>query len=346
MPVTKVQLSGGYFQDAEGNLLSGGYLTFVLNQDGVVNTSQICAGIKVIVHLDGYGAIIAGQYVWGNDQMSPANSFYKVTGYTANGQIAWGPNNQQVTGNGGTFDTGSWTPNSVISWTPAIQPLELQVNETLNVDQNLLDLHQGANITLTDNGLGRVTITATGSVPIPASAGPFFIGPGFMTTQLPGVASGVINAGWVNGIRVTRFVLPIGMVIARASFLAQTNSNGLCSFAIYSADGSTKIVDSGVFNSTGFSNPTIQTKTFSPVTLPAGVYWLAQTDASVSGGWAITNFNSGSLDQLIQGSSPARGLRGKSSSTSASGVMPSSIVVTSLYDDSDGTTAAVVWESQ
>ena len=52
MPVTKVQLSGGNFQDAEGNLLSGGYLTFVLNQDGVVNTSQICAGIKVIVHLD------------------------------------------------------------------------------------------------------------------------------------------------------------------------------------------------------------------------------------------------------------------------------------------------------
>jgi hypothetical protein len=163
MPSSKVQLTGGSFQDSEGNLLSGGYLTFKLSQDSNVNSSQICAGIEVTVTLDNYGAIIGGQYVWGNDQLSPVNSYYTVTGYTASGQQAWGPNNQQVTGNGGTFDVGTWVPNSVISWTPPAQPLTLEVNGTDAGSQTLLDLQQGTNITLTDNGSGVVTIAASGA---------------------------------------------------------------------------------------------------------------------------------------------------------------------------------------
>ena len=161
MSASKVQLTGGQFQDSEGNLLSGGYLTFKLSQDENVNDSQICAGIKVTVNLDGYGAVIGGQYIWGNDQLSPINSYYKVTGYKANGQMAWGSNNQQVLGNGGTFDVGSWIPNLITSWIPPLQPLLLQVNETPNGSQGLLDLHAGADITLVDNGSGRVTISST-----------------------------------------------------------------------------------------------------------------------------------------------------------------------------------------
>ena len=41
-------------------------------------------------------------------------------------------------------------------------PLLLQVNETNNGSQAVLDLHAGTNITLTDNGVGRVTIAASG----------------------------------------------------------------------------------------------------------------------------------------------------------------------------------------
>ena len=164
MSILKTQLSGGSFQDSEGNLLSGGYLTMRLNQDGVVNTSQVCAGIKITITLDGYGSVIAGQYVWANDVLLPTNSYYVVTAYTANGQIAWGNNNQQISSGGvggGTFDVGTWTPNNVISWTPPLQPLALQTNETPNGLQTLLDLHAGSNITLTDNGSGRVTLAAT-----------------------------------------------------------------------------------------------------------------------------------------------------------------------------------------
>src|ERR1700675_542026 len=166
---TKVQLIGGNFQDSEGNLLVNGYLKFKLNQDEVVNGStQVCSGVEITIQLDSNGNVAsststppaANQYIWGNDQLTPVNSFYRVTGYKANGQPAWGPNNQQVIGNGGTFDVGTWIPNTVFSWTPPPQPLVLQTNEVNNGSQAILDLHAGAGITLTDNGSGRVTIAS------------------------------------------------------------------------------------------------------------------------------------------------------------------------------------------
>ena len=133
MSVSMVELIGGNFQDAEGNLLANGYLTMVLSADSEVNDSMICSGLQLNISLDGTGNVIGGQNVWGNDQLLPVNSYYIVTAYSANGQTVWGPNNQQVIGNGGTFDTGTWVPNSVISWTPAIQPVLLQTDGTTSL---------------------------------------------------------------------------------------------------------------------------------------------------------------------------------------------------------------------
>ena len=165
MSASKVQLLGGNFQDLQGNLLANGYLTMRLSSDEEVNDSLICSGIIIRIQLDANGNVVTSppQSVWGNDAMSPINSYYQVTGYTVAGQIAFGPNNQQVTGSG-TFDVGSWTPNSVISWSPAVQqPLLLKVNSTPNSSQTTLNLVEGANITLTDEGSGEISISATGS---------------------------------------------------------------------------------------------------------------------------------------------------------------------------------------
>lgn len=115
----KVQLIGGNFQDSEGNVLSLGYLKMHLNQDeNIIGVGQIAAGVTVTINLDVNGAISVSpvQSVWGNDQMTPVNSFYVVEGFTAQGQLAWGPNNQQIIGSGGTFDVGTWIPNTVLSW--------------------------------------------------------------------------------------------------------------------------------------------------------------------------------------------------------------------------------------
>src|SRR5208282_5436542 len=115
MTATPVQLTGGAFQDSEGGVLDDGYLEFHLSQDGsVTDVGNICSGIAVRIQLDSNGnaasststPVAADQYIWGNDNILPANTFYRVTGYKSNGQPAWGPNNQQVTGSG-TFDLGT-----------------------------------------------------------------------------------------------------------------------------------------------------------------------------------------------------------------------------------------------
>lgn len=122
MPASRTQLLGGGFQDAEGNLLSLGYLRLRLNQDEeVTGVGQIAAGIVLTINLDANGDVSTSpvQSVWANDVVTPVNSFYIVTGYTAAGQLAFGPNNQQITSGGvggGTFDTGTWIPNTVLSW--------------------------------------------------------------------------------------------------------------------------------------------------------------------------------------------------------------------------------------
>src|SRR5579863_7755852 len=97
--------------------------------------------------------------IWGTDVLSPVNAYYIVKGYTSKGQLVWGPNAQQII-SGATFDLNGWIPNQIISWTPPVTTPTLQTNEVNNGLQSLLDLHAGSNITLTDNGSGRVTVAA------------------------------------------------------------------------------------------------------------------------------------------------------------------------------------------
>jgi hypothetical protein len=112
---TKVQLTGGAFQDPEGNLLANGFLLMELNQDAQVNTStEVCAGFVLKILLDANGNVAASpaQYVWPNDVLSPGNTFYTVTAYTAQGQLVWGPNTQLVLSSPSPFDIGKWVPGS------------------------------------------------------------------------------------------------------------------------------------------------------------------------------------------------------------------------------------------
>jgi hypothetical protein len=164
-----IQLIGGSFQDVQGNPLAAGYLTMELSQDEETNDSLICSGITITVPLDANGSIITSppQYVWGNDQMLPVNSFYKVTGYTAEGQAAWGPCNQQVIGSGGTFDVGTWIPNQVIVWVPSPQPIAIEVNGVALSSSTSLNLTAGTGITLTDEGGGTLQISSSGGSGLP-----------------------------------------------------------------------------------------------------------------------------------------------------------------------------------
>jgi hypothetical protein len=181
MSISKTMLTGGNFQDSEGNVLANGYLKMVLSSDESVNDSQICSGISLNITLDGNGSaaayptIPADQYVWANDVMSPTNSFYTVTGYTSAGQPAWGPNNQQVTSGGvggGTFDIGTWVPNQVISWSPSVQSTELEVNGSPSSSQSLLNLVDSASVTVVDNGDGAISFDASSGAELEVNGSP------------------------------------------------------------------------------------------------------------------------------------------------------------------------------
>ena len=165
MPASKTQLIGGNFQDAEGNVLANGYLEMELSQDATVTSvGNVAAGITIRIALDSNGSIVQtpAQYVWGNDNLLPVNTFYRVTGYTVLGQPAWGPNNQQVIG-ASPFDVGTWVPNQVISWVPSVQGLLLETNGTSNQSQALLDFVDTASVTWANTG-GQVKATAAGGV--------------------------------------------------------------------------------------------------------------------------------------------------------------------------------------
>jgi hypothetical protein len=167
---SKVQLVGGNFQDAEGNVVANGKLRLELVQDEQLSSStgQICGGIDLSLSLDNYGCVNgtsgdggSPQYVWPTDVMAPSGASYTAWVYTANGQLAWGPNYNLLVPSGGPFDVDTWLPNPA-SPSSASGGITLQTNGTNNGSQQLLDLQQGTGVTLINSG-GQVTISASSS---------------------------------------------------------------------------------------------------------------------------------------------------------------------------------------
>lgn len=100
----------------------------------------------------------------------------------------------------------------------------------------------------------------------------------FVSTNLTiaGIAGSAQTVSTAQQVRSCQFVLgeqytitKVTITVAVAGAAGSTVTAG-----IYSADGTTKLIDSGTFD--GTSNTT-QTKTISPVTLPPGVYHFAQS---------------------------------------------------------------------
>jgi hypothetical protein len=283
MAASLTQLLGGAFQDANGAVLAFGYLTLKLSQDGNVSgVGNICSGVTITIYLDVNGNVgsstsptpVADQYVWANSNIFPINTYYKVTGYTQDGQRAFGLNNQQVAA-GATFNVGTWVPNSVISWFPEIQQsLTLEINGTPASSQTLQNLEAGANITITDEGSGNIQIAAGGGTEFNIADQGWFLG---------GQDYGSVSAGATihtnNVVNCVQVVLQSTWVISSVAAVTITGegSNGGMTCALYSADGNTKVIDAGA-NFLDMSNHSQWTgiaTLATPVTLTPGIYWFA-----------------------------------------------------------------------
>jgi hypothetical protein len=78
------------FQDASGQPLASGYVTFRLSQDissGAAVGPQISAGITTQATLDSSGDCTV--LLWPNDPLEPNGTVYFVSAYTQAGQLAW-----------------------------------------------------------------------------------------------------------------------------------------------------------------------------------------------------------------------------------------------------------------
>lgn len=280
---TKVQLTGGAFQDAEGNVLALGKLIMRLSADGSVSGSgQIASGVEITITLDGSGNVVASpvQSVWGNDQILPINSYYTVTGYKASGQRAWGPNNQQVNGSGGTFDVGTWIPNTVLSWTPPLQAITLQVNDVNNTVQSILNLEDSATVTFTDDGDGGVHATA--SVP----------GVTLQTEGTPNTSQTLLNIKGGNAIVVSN---PSGGIVQIDAFSMLSQMGSVHGFAAAATNVAVASITTGFsLSATGNVGPVHAATASVPQSLSAvvgsnpGLNFFFETD----GGATSTNWNS------------------------------------------------------
>lgn len=301
MTASKVQLIGGKFQDPEGNLLINGYLLMVLSQDGTVaGVGSICSGIEIKIQLDSSASVSTSptQSVWGNDAILPVNTYYKVTGYTAAGQPAWGPNIQQVVG-AGPFDVGTWIPNQVISWVPPLTSVTLQNNGTLNSSQQLLNLEStDSSVIITDLGGGNINLQSGGGTEFDTPGDGWFFG----GQSYGEIVEGNGNLFTDNTVFAVQLMLEAKWAISAVRAYVITGGSGFATAGLYSADGNTKIIDMGT-NAISFagSQRLLQTNLGSPVTLDPGIYWFAFGRTTGSAGSLPNHTIYSWVNQLLNG---------------------------------------------
>ena len=194
---------------------------------------QICAGATIKVLLDINGNIQASppQYIWPNDVLAPAGTFYLVSGYTAAGQLVWGPNAQQVFSTPSPYNVGAWVPNAVstagisvptydigiflqgayvASQLLILIPLERQVRFAVNFAPSVaacgIDPTGTVVFTINKNGsqVGTVSISPSGAATF-ASAGIVFNANDVLTVVAPSGLDatlenvGILLSGTVTG---------------------------------------------------------------------------------------------------------------------------------------------------
>jgi hypothetical protein len=115
-----VVITGGGFQDSEGNLLDAGTVHFQLSADATdseTNTQQICAGQRIKYPLDSGGNVPTGATLWPNDLLNNnvtgiADTFYWMSAEDENGQLVYGPNAVQILSSPSPFSLNNLIPGN------------------------------------------------------------------------------------------------------------------------------------------------------------------------------------------------------------------------------------------
>jgi len=325
-----LQLEGGNFQNASGAVIAGGKLLLTISHDEsyASGPSQIVGGQKFTVTLDNNGNIPVSPAfkVYDNADLLPSGSFYIVRLFDSTGAEVWAsPQYWTLLASPNPIDVGTIVPTNPpgSGLNSGGATLLLQTNEVNNGSQSLLDLHAGTNITLTDNGSGRVTIASTGGPTFNTTGQGYFFGPGIF--EPISVVTRTTGASWVaapNTVYVIQFTMHVSFQVSKFSINVIGNAIGKhAGFGIYSADGNTKYVDSGAMS---VGSIAIVTSSISPVTLSPGTYFWAQTS---DGSTAQINISTsaGTNDVALMNANASFPRYALAANASAAGVLPATL---------------------
>jgi hypothetical protein len=214
---------------------------------------------------------------------NPPTQWAVLTDVPSNGDLEW----LTPIFNEGNVNFASLIPGDVIvwngfQWVNATPPMvTLETNGVANGSQSLLNLKSGLGISLTDSGVGGVTVLNTNPAAVinVANQGIFW-GPGYFQPSIgPQSLQSVIGTQANNSVVAYQFILNFTISVKHISAVITNVGGGFVSFAIYSADGQTRLIDTGPIGSTGTP---LTTTLGSAVVLTPGVYWFAQTSTSNS----------------------------------------------------------------
>jgi len=118
-------IQGGLFQDAGGNALNGGSITFQLSAPAqTINDGQAVQNVPITFTLNSSGSVPNGSALYGNDQLTPLGTVYVVRIYNASGALVRGPENWVVSGTSPIDIGGIAASTPTISY-PALVPGEV-----------------------------------------------------------------------------------------------------------------------------------------------------------------------------------------------------------------------------
>jgi len=111
-------ITGGAFQDSQGNVIVAGTLVLRLNQDALITGVGQLAPKEVTFVTDASGNVSGN--LWANDQLSPSGTVYVATLFDISGRKIFGPENWNIAGSSPISITAIAPSSSSVSYPNAI----------------------------------------------------------------------------------------------------------------------------------------------------------------------------------------------------------------------------------